>query len=84
MFFLQFTTPIILVTRETKEIRKEFLCILKLNFLESILKAILQMTQKHEDIENLLKTYFTAGVTPELAQNPKDAHSLKGQSVLFF
>ena len=36
------------------------------------------------DIETLLKTYFTAGVTPEFATNPKEAHILEGQSELFF
>ena len=36
------------------------------------------MTEKYEDFENLLKTYFTAGVTPEFAENPKDTDALKG------
>ena len=51
--------------------------------LESILKAIHQMTEKHKDIENLLKTYFTAGVTPEFAENTKDADVLKGGLELY-
>ena len=41
------------------------------------------MTEKYEDFENLLKTYFTAGVTPEFAENPKDADPLKGGLELY-
>ena len=36
------------------------------------------MRDKHEDTEKLLKTYFATGVTPDFAENPKDAHVLKG------
>ena len=39
--------------------------------------------QKEKDIENLLETFFTAGVTPDCAENPKDAYVLKGQLGLF-
>ena len=52
-------------------------------FLESDLKAIRKVVEKHEDIEELLKTYFTAGVTPEFATNSKDADALKGGTILF-
>ena len=48
------------------------------NRLESISKVVYQMSKKHKDIETLLKTYFTAGVTPEFAENRKDAEVLKG------
>ena len=51
--------------------------------LECILKAIHQMTAKRKEIETLLKTYFTAGVTPEFAENPKDADILKGLLKLY-
>ena len=80
---MQFTTHIFVVIHEAKEIRKKFLSIIKLNILESILKAVHQMTEKHKDIQILLKKYFTAGVTPEFATNPKDGDTLKGQSVFF-
>ena len=52
--------------------------------LESILKATHQMIEKRKEIETLLKTYFTAGVTPEFAENPKDADALKGGLGLLF
>ena len=52
--------------------------LINFTFSENILKVIYQMIEKHEDIEILLKTYFTAGVTPEFAQNRKDADVLKG------
>ena len=51
--------------------------------LECILKAIHQMTAKRKEIEILLKTYFTAGVTPEIAENPKDGDALKGGPELY-
>ena len=41
------------------------------------------MTQKQEDIEKLLKTYFAAGVTPEFKTNPIDAYVLKGRLELY-
>ena len=51
--------------------------------LECILKAIHQMTENHENIKKLLKTYFTAGVTPEFAETPEDADALKGGLELY-
>ena len=53
-------------------------------FSEIILKAIHQMTEKREDIEKLLKTYFTVGVTPECAESRKDADAFEGGTILFF
>ena len=51
------------------------------------MKALSEMREKAEDIKKLLKLFFQAGVTPEFAQNPKDADALKGRlellSVLF-
>ena len=47
-------------------------------FSESAFNAIYHMTEKHEDIEKVLKIFFTAGVTPDFAENPKDADALKG------
>ena len=41
------------------------------------------MTDSRRDIAILLKTYFTAGVTPEFAQNRKDADVLKGGLKLY-
>ena len=66
--------------KETKEIRQQFIRIYKfINlFLEIISKAISKMTEKVQDIEKLLKTYFEAGVTPEFADNSDDAETLKG------
>ena len=55
---------------------------MNLTFLESILDAIDQMTEKHEDIEDLLKTYFTAGVTPEFAEKYQDTDALTGEIIL--
>ena len=63
--------------RKTKVVKNEFIRAYKFNFLDSILKAIHQMTEKREDIQKLLKTYFKAGVTPDFAENPKDADELK-------
>ena len=41
------------------------------------------MTKKIEDIKKVLKLFFEAGVTPELAENPKDADALAGGLGLF-
>ena len=55
---------------------------INLIFLESILEALTKMTEKTENIE-MLKLFFGAGVTPEFAENPKDADALKGGLGLF-
>ena len=70
--------------RKTKEIKNEIIRVYKFNFLESILKAIRQMIEKHENCRILLKTYLKAGVTPDCTENPKDAKALKSQSVFYF
>ena len=41
------------------------------------------MIEKAEDIKKMLKLFFEAGVTPELAENPKDADALAGGLGLF-
>ena len=51
---------------------------MNLTFSEIILKALCQMSKKHKDIEILLKTCFAAGVTPDFAENPKEAGPVKG------
>ena len=42
------------------------------------------MTETAKDIEKVLKLFFEAGVTPEFAENPKDADALAGGLELFF
>ena len=42
------------------------------------------MTKKAEDIKKVLKLFFEAGVTPEFAENLKDADALAGGLGLFF
>ena len=52
------------------------------NFLETILKGLYEAPDSCWD--NLLKTYFAAGVRPEYAKNRKDADALKGGAVYCF
>ena len=42
------------------------------------------MIEKIKDPEILLKAFFKFGVTPEFAENSKDADALKGLSVFSF
>ena len=41
------------------------------------------MLEKSEDISKVLKLFFEAGVTPQFAENPKDADALAGGLGLF-
>ena len=41
------------------------------------------MREKAEDIEKVLKLFFEAGVTPDFAENPKDADALAGWLGIF-
>ena len=41
------------------------------------------MREKAENIKKVLKLFLEAGVTPELAENPKDADALAGGLGLF-
>ena len=41
------------------------------------------MTEKTEHIEKMLKLFFEAGVTPDFAENLKDADALAGRVGLF-
>ena len=50
---------------------------------ESIFKALHKMTQDADDIGKLLKAYFEAGVTPEFAEDPREAKAIKGWLGLF-
>ena len=70
--------PLIISSKNPKKSEMDSPGFMNLRFSGSILKAIYQMTEKIEDIEKLLKTYFTAGVTPDFAENPKEADALKG------
>ena len=36
------------------------------------------MTEKAKDTEKVIKLFFEAGVTPELAENPREADALTG------
>ena len=42
------------------------------------------MTEKTENIEKMLKLFSEAGVTPEFAENPKDADALAGGLGIFY
>ena len=53
--------------------------VINLIFLEIFSKVAKRIAH-----ENLLKTYFTAGVTPEFTENPRDADALKGELESFY
>ena len=42
------------------------------------------MTEKTKDTEKMIKLFFETGVTPEFAENPKDADVLTGGLEFFF
>ena len=37
------------------------------------------MTEKHKEVETVLKVFFEAGITPQFAEKPKIADAFKGE-----
>ena len=60
-----------------EEMRNKFLIVWKSTISENILKVWHWETENLGDIEKRLKLFFEAGVTPEFAENPKDADIIK-------
>ena len=57
---------------------------MKSTFSETILKTLSEKTETLENIQNVLKPFFEAGVTPDFIQNPKEADILKGIYMTYY